>query len=248
MITSLSRWLGVVALGLTTLPTLATVTHNTPGSFAVTATGEATYTVPIPLPRGTGGLTPQIAFVYGHQRGNGLLGMGLRLAGLSVIHRCEHTLAQDGLIRAVSMSTSDKLCLDGNKLRLTGGTYGAAGSTYQTELETFSKVTANGTTGYGPEWFEVKLKNGLTYEYGNTSDSRIEATGSATIPKLWALNKIKDRDGNYILFTYTEDQRQRHVSPRGHPVHRQRRAGTLSGVQDPVHLRSARKLRSARGL
>ena len=118
-------------------------TSYTPGRFSITPSGESHYSVPIDLPRGAGGLTPSLGFEYGTQRGNGLLGMGLRIAGFSVIHRCPHTLAQDGQVRAVSMTTTDKLCLDGNKLRLTGGAYGAAASTYQTELETFVKVTAN---------------------------------------------------------------------------------------------------------
>jgi hypothetical protein len=196
--------LALLAVGAASVAN-ATVTYNTPGVFDVSSIGEATYTVPIKLPRGPGGLTPQLAFVYGSQRGNGHLGMGLRIAGLSVVHRCERTLVQDGVAQAVTMTSTDQLCLDGNKLRLTSGTYGAANSTYETELQTFASVKANGTTGAGPQWFEVKHKNGLIYEYGNTADSRIEATGSATIPRLWALNKIRDRDGNYILFNYTED-------------------------------------------
>lgn len=198
------RALPWVALGL--LPALAwAVTDRSPGTFAVSPTGEGTYTVPLELPPGTHGLTPKLAFVYGSQRGNGLLGMGLRLSGFSAITRCPRTLSQDGQVKPVSNDANDKLCLDGNKLRLTGGTYGATASTYQTELETFAKVTLTGAIASGASSFEVKQKNGLIYEYGNTTDSRVELTGSATVVRLWALNKIRDRDGNYIEFTYTED-------------------------------------------
>ncbi len=181
------------------------VTAKTPGIFAVSPTGEGTYTMPVTLPPGTSGMTPSLTFVYGSQRGNGLLGMGLRVTGFSAITRCGFTFEQDGNVKAVVNTSADKLCLDGNKLRLTGGTHGSSGATYQTELETFAKVTLTGGTGTGASSFEVKHKNGQIYEYGNTTDSRIEVRGSATIVRLWALNRIRDRDGNSIEFSYTED-------------------------------------------
>jgi hypothetical protein len=201
----LSAWLLLTALAMAMPPPALAVTARTPGVFAVSPTGEGTYTMPITLPPGTSGMTPSLAFVYGSQRGNGLLGMGLRVTGFSAITRCARTLAQDGDVRPVVNTAADKLCLDGNKLRLTGGTYGSTASTYQTELETFARVTLTGSTGTGVSSFEVRQKNGLIYEYGNTADSRIEVRGSTNVVRLWALSRIRDRDGNFIDFTYTED-------------------------------------------
>ena len=192
-------------LAVALAPVAWAVTAKTPGVFAVSPTGEGTYTMPVTLPPGTSGMTPSLAFVYGSQRGNGLLGMGLRVTGFSAITRCGLTFAQDGDVKAVVNTSADKLCLDGNRVRLTGGTHGSTGATYQSELETFAKVTLTGGTGSGASSFEVKHKNGQIYEYGNTTDSRIEVRGSTTVVRLWALNKIRDRDGNYIEFTYTED-------------------------------------------
>jgi hypothetical protein len=114
-------------------------------------------------------------------------------------------LVQDGAPGPIALSFADKFCLDGNRLRLTAGTYGASGSTYQTEIETFSKVTAQGAAGNGPLWFEVKGKDGLTYEYGRTGDARVFAVGSAT-PYLWALNKVSDRNGNNLVVSYLQTQ------------------------------------------
>ena len=43
-------------------------------------------------------------------------------------------------------------------------------------------------------------------EYGYTTDSRIEAQGRTDGAVLnWQLNKITDVNGNYILFSYVED-------------------------------------------
>ncbi len=135
---------------------------------------------------------------------NTLQGVGWNVAGLSAIRRCSRTWAQDGESRDVRNDASDRFCLDGNKLRRTSGTYGSAGSTYQTEIETFSRVTAYGTAGNGPAYFYVERKDGLIYEYGNTADSQILSVGQTTA-RAWALNKIRDRSGNAIVFAYTED-------------------------------------------
>ncbi len=81
-------------------------------------------------------VAPSLAIAYDSRGGNGLLGVGFHLAGLSAIRRCGSTLAQDGKLAAVALTSSDRYCLDGHRLRLTSGSYGAAGSRYQTEVET----------------------------------------------------------------------------------------------------------------
>ncbi len=177
---------------------------RTPGTTDVSATGEASYSVPIFAPPGTHGMTPSLALVYGHRSGTTLVGAGWSIAGLSAISRCPKIWAADGEQRDVRNDFSDRFCLNGNKLRLTSGTYGNDGATYQTEIETFARVTSLGTAGNGPANFLVEGKDGLLYEYGKTGDSRIESVGQATA-RSWALNQIRDRSGNAINFVYAED-------------------------------------------
>lgn len=177
---------------------------RTPGSPNVSDTGEASYAVPIFTPPGTNGMTPGLALVYGHRSSNTSLGAGWGISGLSTITRCAKIWAADGELREPRNDYSDRFCLDGNKLRRTSGTYGNAGATYQTELETFVRVTSNGVAGNGPASFTVVDRNGNTHEYGHTSDSRIESVGQSTV-RAWALNKIRDPSGNAITFTYAED-------------------------------------------
>jgi len=177
---------------------------RTEGEASVTATGSARYSIPLTLPPGTNGLAPTLAITYDSRSGNGLLGVGFRLTGLSKIQRCGSSLAQDGKVAAVALNWPDRFCLDGQKLRLTSGSYGYAGSQYQTEVETFARVTAIGTAGNGPASFRVERRDGIIYEYGMTADSRVEGTLSTT-PREWALNRIRDRDGNYVDVFYTED-------------------------------------------
>jgi hypothetical protein len=113
----------------------------------------------------------------------------------------------------INYDSNDRYCLDGQRLVLVGGSsYGAGGSEYRTERESFSKITASAATipypspatGVMPESFVVKTKSGLTMEYGKTDTSRIEAPGKTAV-RLWALNKISDTMGNYYSVTYDED-------------------------------------------
>jgi RHS repeat-associated protein len=178
---------------------------RTAGVAKVTPTGAASYSIPIVAPPGVNGMTPSLALTYNSRSDSGVAGVGWSIAGLSAIVRCPRTVAQDGEARDVRLDSSDRFCLDDKKLRLvTGVGYGAAGATYRTELETFSRITSGSVAGNGPANFIVRRKDGLYDYYGLTGDSRIEALGQST-PRAWALNKIRDRAGNYIDFTYIED-------------------------------------------
>lgn len=179
-------------------------TGRTPGQAQVSASGAAQYSMALWTPPGTNGLRPTLELRYSSAAQNGLAGVGFTLSGLSSITRCNQTIAQDGAARAVTLNSSDPLCLDGARLMLVSGTQGAANSTYQTQTESFRRVSAQGAAGGGPAWFVVETQDGLIYEYGNSADARIEAYGVASVHE-WALNKIRDRAGNYVEFVYAED-------------------------------------------
>jgi len=154
-------------------------------------------------------MAPQISLTYSSRAKDGLAGAGFAIGGLSQISRCNRTLDQDGSYGAPALTAADLFCLDGNKLRSVSGTYGSAGSVYRTEIDTFARITAYGTAGNGPAYFVVEQKDGLIYEYGNSADSRIESLavggGQVATARAWAVNRIRDRSGNAIEFTYEED-------------------------------------------
>lgn len=182
----------------------ATEVGALPGSFAVNATGAATYSIPIAAPAGIRGLNPHLALTYSSQSGNGLAGWGWNLAGLSAITVCPKTLDQDGVIQGISFAgqsnAANDFCLDGSKLMLANGSYGAAGSTYRKEIDDFSRVTAYTAGGVGaspsagPQYFTVETGDGTTYEYGMTADSEIVAVGpdiasGIVVVRAWALDR-----------------------------------------------------------
>ena len=180
----------------------------TPGKFGVSPTGAATYTVQLAVPPGTAGMVPTLGLVYNSQGGNGLLGMGWSLSGLSAVTRCPETVAQDGVKGGINFDANDRFCLDGQRLiavsGISGGaigTYGADGTEYRTEKDSFSRIISHGIAGSGPAWFEVHTKAGLTMEYGNTASSQVLAQGK-TSARVWALDKVTDTAGNYMTVAY----------------------------------------------
>jgi RHS repeat-associated protein len=199
-------------LGLTLALFLQLPAHGavgrTPGKFAVSSTGSAQYTIPLWSPPGPHGMQPNLALFYDSRSGIGPLGVGWTIKGLGQIVRCNKTVAQDGAAAPVALVAGDGYCINGNRLRLTSGTYGTAGSVYQTEIADFSQITADGTAGAGPAYFVVQARNGLTYYYGytdsngNGANSQVLASGTSTA-MMWLLSKVIDRSGNNYVINYT---------------------------------------------
>src|SRR5512138_2493929 len=165
---------------------------RTTGSLAVSPSGSATYSLPIWTPPGPNGVQPSISVNYNSQGGKGLLGVGWNLAAGGSIERCNRTKHQDGDAGAIALTSSDRFCLNGNRLRLISGTYGVAGSVYNTEFADYSRITAYGAAGSGPAYFMVEAKNGITYEYGNSTSSRVfpgVSPSVSTTAYRWMLNK-----------------------------------------------------------
>ena len=136
--------------------------------------------------------------------GAGVVGVGWSLGGLPAVGRCQRTVAQDGVNGAVNYDANDRFCLDGQRLIAISGGYGADGTEYRTEIESFSRIISHGAAGTGPAWFEVHSKSGQVLQFGNTTDSLILAQGKTTA-RSWGVNKVSDTKGNYFTVTYVND-------------------------------------------
>lgn len=174
------------------------------GNASVSEMGAGIYQLPIDVPPGAGELEPKLQLHYNSQAANGIVGTRWAISGLSSITRCPRTIAQDGVKGGISFDTNDRFCLDGERLMVVSGTYGANGAEYRTERDVFSKIVSYGTAGVGPQYFRVWTKEGEVLEYGATTDSRIEAQGKSTV-RVWAVNRVSDSKGNYRTISYSED-------------------------------------------
>jgi hypothetical protein len=179
-----------------------------PGAAGVGSAGAASYSVPIKLPPGTARMAPTLGLGYNSQGGEGLLGLGWSISGLSSITRCAATIAVDGATGRVGLDANDRYCLDGQRLLLVSGTYGATAE-YRTEIDGISRVTSVGSDpAAGPSSWKVETRSGHILSYGTSSDSYVEASnGSANSSKamFWAVKRVEDRRGNYYVVDYLEN-------------------------------------------
>jgi Salmonella virulence plasmid 65kDa B protein len=115
----------------------------TEGAFSVSEDGAAQYSLPLWMPKGRGDARPEPALPYNSRSGNGLLGVGWSLQGLSTIAPCDRTFAQDGFRDGVQFDGSDALCLDGNRL-LSLTTTPVPEMHYKAERESFLRIIGHG--------------------------------------------------------------------------------------------------------
>ncbi|WP_185233703.1 SpvB/TcaC N-terminal domain-containing protein [Teredinibacter franksiae] len=179
------------------------------GSFRVSEMGAATYSIPITLAAGTAGVTPQLSVGYSSGAGNGLLGQGWNLGGLSSISRCRQTLHQDAQVQPITWNNTDRFCLNGQRLLVQdGAVYGEVDSTYKTEIDSFVLVTAHGGAAGSPDYFTVQAKDGSTTTYGgagaSVSEQRVYSEAGEQQDKIlsWFIQKFEDSVGNPIRYIY----------------------------------------------
>ena len=185
------------------------VSGATQAHFTVNGNGGAEYVVPVEVPPGTGELEPQLSLKYNSQNHDGLAGMGFALSGISTITRCPRTIAQDEFQGGVNLSDGDRFCLDGARLISIQGVYGADGTVYHTERESWTRVVShtNSQCGVGPCSFTVTTKAGIRQEFGPDDNSRIRGQTNPTI-LAWGVARTTDRNGNDVTVAYEHDRPQ----------------------------------------
>jgi hypothetical protein len=167
--------------------------------------GQAVYTIPITVSLGRQGMQPELSLSYSSRGGNGVAGMGWSITGLSSISRCPATMAQDGFTRGISISDTDRLCLDGQRLiKVSAGGYWANGAEYRTEVDSFARIKLNGSGGATSTSlsFTVESKDGLIRTYAYSANAKSDSGSSRTLS--WLLTEEKDRAGNTIHYTYSD--------------------------------------------
>ncbi len=178
-----------LSLSLLSAPASAT-------SISVTALGQASTGLPIALPPGISGMTPQLGLQYSEGGINGPLGVGWSLQGVSMVTRCPSTRPVDGRTAPVEFNERDRLCLDGQRLIRTNaqgqpvsptqaGDAGATALEFRTEKDTYSRVRTYPRAGLsvadGPGLIKVWTKSGLVYEYGAPAEASQDVWGASVI-------------------------------------------------------------------
>ncbi|TMP26413.1 hypothetical protein CWB99_19105 [Pseudoalteromonas rubra] len=186
----------------------------TVGSFRVTESGAASYSVPIALPAGISGVQPEVSLNYSSQGGDGLVAMGWSLSAASGVARCRQTKAQDGQFRGLTLSDEDRYCLDGQRL-ISKAVHTHSGSfdgeqivdEFMTEIDSHTTIYK---LGYGSQaQFVVLAKDGSVKRYGASDNSRHNLTDADGTKHTmsWMLSEIQDNLGQVsttVHYVYEE--------------------------------------------
>lgn len=157
---------------------------ETLGTLSVSLSGAANYDIPIAVPPGINGVAPKISLSYSSHSGNGIAGYGWDVKGVSVISRIAATKYHDNIIDGVDFDAYDRFALNGKRLILKSGTYGANGAEYETENYSNLRIISHGVSpfgaSYGPSYFTVLYPDGSKAKYGHTNDSRTHGSYAIT--------------------------------------------------------------------
>jgi RHS repeat-associated protein len=209
--------IGPTPTGGQLIPTGTSTGAPAAGHSSVSSDGTATYSYPIWVPPGRQAIQPELSIDYDSEARSAFLGLGWSLHGLSNISRCKKDIARDGENSAVTFTSADAFCLDGQRLISVSPSDGNA-SEFRTEQNGFIRITSKATDAYGPLEFTVFYKDGRIFTYGGGTNATLEterfftqpqSTGAGIHQSLqhvrysWALSKVSDRYGNTVEFLYS---------------------------------------------
>lgn len=162
--------------------------YEIPYTQSVSPSGAFTVTIPIECYPGIGDAQPHITLSYNSQQGNGPLGMGWSIGGLSQITAGNKNYYYDNEAKSMQSGTtgllSDVYSLDGVRLLYTGNEYvTATGNT---------KVTRSVPSGASYiSSFRAYLADGSQAWY------------SVSGVKRYLISTYTDKNGNTVSYTYT---------------------------------------------
>ena len=157
-------------------------------------TGAFSYSYPIQVPPGRGGLAPQLSLSYTSTSQDGWLGLGWDLPISSIERETkfgEPDYDDDDMFIMKLMGASLKFVKEGSEYRLK-------------DESAFLKIEKSG------DYWEAKDKSGTTYRFGYYSNSKLDG-GFGTFR--WYLDSMKDANGNEVTFTYYQDTGNNQVYP-----------------------------------
>jgi hypothetical protein len=196
-------------------------------------TGAASHTLPLELPPGTGGMTPQLALQYSSQaRGDSWVGSGWSL-GLPAITRS----LKDGV--PLYDDEADVFELAGQEL-VPETPNPALPRRYHTLRESFVRIVHEANNSW-----TLTRKDGVALRFGVTAPARLTNASGQVFQ--WLLEEQEDRNGNAFVASY--DRRDpappiaaiRYAAARGG---RRSKPGRQSGEGSPRRVRARTAPRS----
>jgi len=176
------------------------------GTFSVSSTGAATYSIPIEVPKGVNGTEPQLTIMYNSQAGNGIAGWGCNVSGVSAITRGPRDIYHDGHAEGMDHTMNDAFYLDGQRLIERERIIGADSVVFCLENNPYTRVVLHGLNGSSQlsTWFSMETPEGMVYEYGKTTGQQSYTAGTSKV-NAWYVTKAQTSTGNAIRYSYTSN-------------------------------------------
>ena len=172
-------------------------------------TGTGNFRVPLPLPRGRGGLQPALALEYSTGNPNGPVGQGWALSVPRVQRKTDKGVPR-------YRAASDQFVLSGAEDLVPVPTAGDPPRYRPRSEGSFSRITH--VTAAGGDYWEIWSKEGLRSRYGTArpADAGPARRDPAAITGpdgifAWLLSETEDLGGNRIAYSYQSDAAQRHL-------------------------------------
>ena len=159
----------------------ATARDYLPGGGEVKPDGSYHYALPLEVPPGRGEVTPALSLDYSSRAGNGALGVGWGVGGLSMIHPCDAIVAIDGIA-----AEGDKVCLDGARL------IEIAPNELRTEHDQIARIVR--LTAHPSFAWKVYLKDHRIRYYAKPTAASNDSP----------LAEEHDRSGNFTRYAYLD--------------------------------------------
>ena len=166
-------------------------------------TGSGATAIRLALPRGPGGIVPDVSLVYNSGAGNGSLGLGWSLSGMLSVRRS----TDRGVPYYVDASDGADNDNDGqidNPEELDTFT-GAQGEELVTLPDGSFRAENESTflryARIGAGW-EARSRDGRRYLFGLAQEARIEESGRVFE---WCLERVEDPNGNVVEYEYGAD-------------------------------------------
>jgi len=172
--------------------------------------GDGTTDFPIALPPGRNGMQPSLSVSYNNNGGSGTAGYGWEIPVQYITVDTRFGVPEYNTTRETEsylLNGEELMLKNGNELylphrnasdilRITNGVF------YPKVEGSFTKIQRLGSGPQDYSWI-ILDKAGMKYYYGTTAAGRFSSgTGSGNIAK-WMLQKVEDKNGNYIQYEYT---------------------------------------------
>ncbi len=169
-------------------------------------TGSLTGSIPIEVPPGRNGMQPNLALNYASSNGNSWTGVGWDLELGAIERQTKWSVLYSPTTAEEQAGKVYMLRMNGISADLVPAPAPAPTGEYRAKIEGhFLRIKS--LSGGAGGW-EVTDKKGVTYRFGTTTLTRMADPAAGTKIFKWCLEKITDRDGNYLTATYVGDNNQ----------------------------------------